>query len=174
MANHGFVYILSNLYMPDLIKIGCTERSPHARADELSKATGVPTPFQVMCYAEFEDFQSQERSLHGWLNHSRVNDSREFFEGVLRDAVRWLWHHPNRLAFCDATVGRIDPPWSELSMRVCSEPHELKLADTESPFTAHNDVERVRIPQLVAQRCLDKARALEVPQETPEDSAKVN
>ena len=31
--SYGFVYMLRNGYMPDLVKIGCTERSPHLRAD---------------------------------------------------------------------------------------------------------------------------------------------
>lgn len=38
----GWVYILSNEYMPGIYKIGMTTNSPEARAKELSSATGVP------------------------------------------------------------------------------------------------------------------------------------
>lgn len=114
MATHGFVYVLKNEYMDDLYKIGCTERSPHARAAEVSNSTGVPVGFQVLCYAEFENFQLAERQLHQWLEPHRVNASREFFHGCLVSAVSLLWWHPKRLAFCDATPNAKHPLCSEL------------------------------------------------------------
>lgn len=105
MSSFGFVYILDNECMPDLIKIGCSERSPHARAAELSGSTGVPVDFRVLCYAEFENFQNIERQLHQWCGGHRVNSRREFFHGCLKFAVRRLWWHPERLSFADATAG---------------------------------------------------------------------
>lgn len=97
---YGFVYVLTNDWMPDLIKVGCTERSPAARADELSRPTGVPSSFTVEFYAEFEDHQRIERDLHRWLAPYRINDGREFFHGsdVLRDAVRYLYWHPEEIS----------------------------------------------------------------------------
>jgi hypothetical protein len=102
----GFVYILVNQYMPDLYKVGCTERSPHERAAELSKPSGVPTPFTVLCYIEVPDFQVVERKLHQHLSNFRVSNQREFFEGGLGHAVGWLWWHRDRLAFCDVGVNQ--------------------------------------------------------------------
>jgi hypothetical protein len=97
----GFVYILTNQYFAyDVFKIGCTERSPHERAAELSKSTGVPAPFEVLCYMEVENFQLAERAVHEWLKNYRISSNREFFEGGLHHAVCWMWHHPKRLAFC--------------------------------------------------------------------------
>ena len=104
MSNFGFVYILSNACMPDIIKIGCSERSPHARAAELSASTSVPIDFRVLCYAEFENFQNVERQMHQWCASQRVNSRREFFQGCLAHAVRRLWWHPERLSFTDATA----------------------------------------------------------------------
>ena len=43
----GWVYILTNPAMPNMVKIGFTTRSLEARADELTAATGVPLPFVV-------------------------------------------------------------------------------------------------------------------------------
>lgn len=93
MANYGFVYIMTNPSMK-AFKLGCTERSPHLRADELSSSTGIPEPFEVLCYAEFHDFQKVERELHEFLADDRVSENREFFyEGCLREAVaRMAWH----------------------------------------------------------------------------------
>jgi hypothetical protein len=122
-VNYGFVYILHNEFMT-VVKIGCTERSPHARAEELSKPTGVPGPFTVACYAEVRDFQGFERRLHSWLEDYRANDAREFFYdyGVSR-AVALMYHCKDTLSFtvvdhawmADALNGRsvadLADPW---------------------------------------------------------------
>lgn len=100
MADFGFVYLLTNPYMDGVYKIGCTERSPHARADELSKPTGVPAPFQVLCYIECANFQPVERRFHDWLQEHRISDNREFFHGGMSFAVRIMYWFPNRLTFC--------------------------------------------------------------------------
>ncbi|MEK7424894.1 MAG: GIY-YIG nuclease family protein [Actinomycetota bacterium] len=109
MSDFGFVYVLTNEYMPDLVKIGCTERSPAARADELSKPSGVPAPFVVRCYIEVREFQAVEKALHKWLNALRINPSREFFEDALLDAVRWMFWHPQRVSFTDCTIPFDEP-----------------------------------------------------------------
>jgi hypothetical protein len=135
MSSYGFVYILGNEYMPDLYKIGCTERSPHARAAELSQATGVPAQFRVLCYAEFDKFQSIEKNMHQWCSGHRVNNGREFFQGCLRYAVQLLWWHPHRLSFTDATI---DPKWGALSelfeMVRVGEPGISGFDDLRNPF----------------------------------------
>ena len=143
---YGFVYILGNEFMPDVFKIGCTERSPHARADELSKPTGVPSPFRVLCYAEFSDFQGVERRMHEWCKDYRINNGREFFQGCLRLAVTLLWFHPERWAFTDCTAGSRYALESELSHRVCTEKHENYFDDLRDPF-AKRDVEDKRIAE---------------------------
>lgn len=131
MSQYGFVYILGNKYMPTLIKIGCTERSPRQRAEELSKHTGVPAPFRVLCYAEFEDFQSVERNMHEWCKEHRVSSNREFFEDCLTRAVQLLWFHPQRLSFTDATLDQEDS--SKLRDMVC-EPHQYGFGYLRNPW----------------------------------------
>jgi hypothetical protein len=39
----GYIYVLTNPNMPGLVKIGYTQRLPRERANELSRATGVPS-----------------------------------------------------------------------------------------------------------------------------------
>lgn len=99
MSKIGFVYILTNEYMPGVYKVGCTERSPHERAAELSAPTGVPAPFEVLCYVECHDFQAIERKVHAWLSDFRVSNGREFFCDRLELAVRLLYWLPTRLSF---------------------------------------------------------------------------
>jgi len=52
MKKDGFIYILINNSMDGLVKIGKTKRDPTERINELSSATGVPTPF-ILVYKEF-------------------------------------------------------------------------------------------------------------------------
>jgi len=79
MAYYGFVYVLSNEIMPDIYKIGYTEKSPMQRASDLSN-TSIPTPYKVLCYGELEDAMTFERMLHDDYKESRVAGNREFFK----------------------------------------------------------------------------------------------
>jgi hypothetical protein len=109
----GFVYLLGNPAMPCHYKIGCTERSPHQRARELSRATGIPQPFHVLVYIEVDDAQSIERKFHRALADFRANSEREFF--VFGPAhMNWLWHvfncYPDTLSFAS-------PDWHRYAHR---------------------------------------------------------
>lgn len=81
MSTLGYIYVLINPSLDGLVKIGKTTRSPENRVNELSSATGVPTPFQLVYWAEFEDCDSAERVLHNVFTERgvRVSDNREFF-----------------------------------------------------------------------------------------------
>jgi len=78
----GYIYILTNRSMPNLVKIGKTHRNPDERAEELSRATGVATPFDVVYYECFEDCDKTERLIHQLLQDKglRLSNNREFFE----------------------------------------------------------------------------------------------
>lgn len=86
---HGYVYILINASMPGLIKVGMTTRSVEERAEELSRATGVPTAFVVAYKVEVNDCESGEKYVHSVLEDKgyRVNKNREFFTAPLYVAV---------------------------------------------------------------------------------------
>jgi hypothetical protein len=76
----GYIYILSNPYMPGVVKIGRTERDPNERISEISSATGVPAPF-VLEYSVFvPDLEMAEKEIHVALSGNRVDDNREFFK----------------------------------------------------------------------------------------------
>lgn len=81
----GFVYVLVNPSIPDLFKVGMTERSPEERAREVSVGTGVPTPFELLAAAPSGNPADDERSVHAALSDARVGDDREFFRG---DVIR--------------------------------------------------------------------------------------
>ena len=78
-ANYGFVYVLRNVCMPGIYKIGMTDRAPSQRAEELSSGTAVPTAFEVVCFAEVNEAVKVEREIHARLAEFRVEQNREFF-----------------------------------------------------------------------------------------------
>ena len=87
----GYVYILTNPAMPDLIKIGFTTRTAEDRARELYKdrnghaVTGVPVPFDVFNSVSCELPRELETLIHNELGEHRVKNpktdkvEREFF-----------------------------------------------------------------------------------------------
>jgi len=83
----GFVYVMSNLSFPDLLKIGKTAKDPATfRVDELN-STGVPHPFRCEYYIFVDEFDRLERQVHAELGSFRANQNREFFELNLNQAV---------------------------------------------------------------------------------------
>jgi len=74
-----YIYILANQSVPGMIKIGMTTRTPVERAREISSATGIVQPWQVVF--EFKCYNSYllEQEIHDHFKVQRVNDKREMF-----------------------------------------------------------------------------------------------
>ena len=89
----GFVYILSNVSMPDLVKIGYSTKVPHERANELY-TTGVPTPFTVLhAWGTPTEIAAKnlESKIHQKFASSRLRENREFFDiGCLQNVKFYL------------------------------------------------------------------------------------
>lgn len=83
---NGWVYVLSNESIPDLVKVGYTDRDPVGRAKELSD-TSVPFPFVVEYGALVQGAEAAERKAHGILAIQRVNKDREFFRCSVDEAI---------------------------------------------------------------------------------------
>ena len=87
-ANPGYVYVMrSGSHVLDVYKIGKTRRSLDMRAGELTSATGVPTPFEVLASWEVGDIDLVEREAHHRLKPYRVSRRREFFRAPLSTIV---------------------------------------------------------------------------------------
>jgi hypothetical protein len=82
----GYVYILENKCLPNMIKIGFTSGTVFERAKQLSN-TSVPTPFEVKYLARVRNPKSVEQAVHSALAKYRVSDNREFFNVTVGDAV---------------------------------------------------------------------------------------
>jgi ribosomal protein S27E len=82
----GYVYILSNPDMPNLLKIGQTSGSLQRRVDQLSAATGVSRPFIIEACFLSQNPSGDEKKLHKLLESYR-RPGREFFEIELSKAL---------------------------------------------------------------------------------------
>jgi len=76
----GYIYCFSNPSMPNILKIGMTERTPEERVKELF-TTGVPLPFKIEFAKSVKDPKGKESTLHLLLEQytERINPRREFF-----------------------------------------------------------------------------------------------
>jgi hypothetical protein len=99
--SYGFVYVMSSAALNGLFKIGFTTGSPFKRAAELSQSTSSPHPFEVICYAEFENAAANERRIHFDLEHLRVSPRREFFEGPFSEIYAAVMDRSYALALCE-------------------------------------------------------------------------
>lgn len=148
----GFVYVLSNPAMPGLYKVGSTIHAPGARAADLSRATGVPSPFSLRCYAKFAECRRVERSLHDLLYLSRHVRNREFFTEPRR-IVSLLYWHPESQGFFDANAGRDidwDTPFEKypiaLDVLDCDETRGFDLDDLPNPWV-DSEQDRARLDE---------------------------
>lgn len=92
--SRGYVYILINSLMPDILKIGKTTLHPNERAKQL-RTTGVPVHFSVAYFEEFMDCEEAERKMHEELKDHRTSSDREFFTCPLKDAITLLQNLKN-------------------------------------------------------------------------------
>ena len=78
---YGYVYVLTNEYMPGLVKIGETERDDYRDRLKDLYTTGVPVTFKAVHASKVkkEDTRKVEHALHVAFEPDRVNPRREFF-----------------------------------------------------------------------------------------------
>jgi hypothetical protein len=82
------IYIMSNISIPGLLKIGYTGKLAEERRKELSKATGVPTPFKLEYIFRLHGRgEEMEREIHRYLEHKRNSSRREFFDVSINEAI---------------------------------------------------------------------------------------
>ena len=75
--------------MPDLIKIGQTESTAQACANELY-TTGVPLPFQIIHEYLCDNHKQLVHEIHQKLAPYRYDANREFFKYSANDAYQLL------------------------------------------------------------------------------------
>lgn len=74
-----YVYVLVNKSMPGMVKIGMTTNTPAKRANEINRATGVPTPWVPIWWLKCYASGILEQRVHEHLSIHRVADNREMF-----------------------------------------------------------------------------------------------
>jgi len=86
MNVRGWVYVLSNPTMPNLVKIGFSNKDPVLRAKELNH-TGLPDKFFVEYDVLVINPHELEQNVHKRL-HGKRKKGKEFFECTPIEAIR--------------------------------------------------------------------------------------
>ena len=82
------IYVMSNPTFPGLLKVGYTGKEIEIRRKDLSRASGVPTPFKVeFIYKLHARGEELEHEIHSYLKEYRTSNQREFFEMGLKQAI---------------------------------------------------------------------------------------
>ena len=82
----GWVYLMRNRSIPDMVKIGWTANDPSERARQLSSPTGVPYPFYVVKAFSTNYPKAAESYIFERHHYLRVNPNREFFKACLAES----------------------------------------------------------------------------------------
>jgi len=114
----GYVYVLFNPSFLDLVKIGRTARSSEERAAEISRGTGVPTPYVVAYEAYAGDCDSLEAAVHAKLANYRIAKDREFFRIPLKEAITIVQQAAVAAREAEGIGGGPLPPELEISPRI--------------------------------------------------------
>ena len=95
----GYLYVLVNSCMPGLVKVGKTTRNPADRVNELSRVTGVPTPFVLAFQSYFADCDAAEDFVHEDLQRRGLREAknREFFRAAPGDVIRVILDTPGAM-----------------------------------------------------------------------------
>ena len=79
-SKEGYVYVVTNEAMPNLVKIGRTIASdPSTRFQSLNNSS-VPWPFDIQFVGKVDDCKKVEKALHFAFDALRLNPKREFFQ----------------------------------------------------------------------------------------------
>lgn len=80
----GWVYIITNRAMPDLVKVGFSTKDPELRAAELNN-TGSPHPYTVEYEILVDNPHAVEQKAHKLLKHR--HDGKEWFRCDAEEAI---------------------------------------------------------------------------------------
>ena len=94
----GWVYVISNKAMPELVKVGFTMKAPELRAEELNH-TGTPHAYVVNYAVLVEDPERHEQRTHIALKGSK--EGKEWFRCTVEDAVAGIRQVVGDKALCE-------------------------------------------------------------------------
>lgn len=114
----GFVYVLFNPDLPELVKVGKTTKSPHERAEEISAATGVPGKWHLIYHREFQDCDPAEKLVHELLDRHgpRPHRRKELFSVEPKVAIDCVLNVQDQPGTLDLFSTVQEAPRDELSL----------------------------------------------------------
>ena len=151
----GYVYVLVNSSMPGLVKVGKTARLPSERVQELSRATGVATPFVVAFEQWFDDCDAAENLVHAELERRGLREAanREFFRATANEVIRAIIAASDiarpSLSAGEIYESSVDEPWADLMAEAdaLSEGLDDTIQDVEEAVRVYKLAARLGAPE---------------------------
>lgn len=111
MVIRGWVYVITNKAMPNLVKIGFSTKDPVLRALELA-GSGSPHPFVVVFDVMVEGPRDVEQAAQKRLAH--LKEGKEWFRCSIDDAIKAVRLSSGKIFFENIADGQthLTPPES--------------------------------------------------------------
>lgn len=125
-STHGYIYIMTNYFYGDIVKIGHTQDKPDVRANKLTRETGVLGEFVVEWYAEVSNSKIGEQLIHQLFHEFHLD--KEYFHIELEETIK-LFEDKLKKFFTDETVIPVRPPKPKLKQKSEKERTILEVID---------------------------------------------
>ena len=149
----GWIYVLMNPAIPNMVKVGKTTRDVEQRVAELSQPTGVPSPFVLIYKRWFSDCDIAEAAIHDLLERDgqRYTSSREFFAASPWVVVDRIVALPDvdgeEGASSELPVLTTDPPWEIVRDEAAA--YEFRTGDVLQDYARARELYRLASRDLV-------------------------
>lgn len=131
----GWVYIISNKAMPDMIKVGYSTKDPKERANELG--TGSPYPYHVEYEVLVDNPRKIEKLSHDIL--SFVNEGKEWFRCDISIALRAIKKAcDGEKVYLEYQSKSVDDKKSEATLKAVDSPK--KVISKSNPVVKKNHI----------------------------------
>jgi len=91
--DHGYIYCVSNVSMPNILNIGITWMTPELRLKEINELPGLwkpPTPYKCEFAKSVHNAGQKKEAIYKLLSQFRINPNYKFFR-VSMEEVRTIF-----------------------------------------------------------------------------------
>lgn len=161
MELKGWVYVITNRAMPDLVKVGYSMKDPRLRAEELGH-TGTPHRYEVRYEVLVAEPRAVEQSVHKALAASR--EGKEWFRCSVEMAVRAIREQVGSRAITESFTDVDRRALQEIAEREAEANAARETAD-QARYEARSKlmIERQRIVSYYERELEEKGRVVGFP-----------
>ena len=89
-SKNGFIYILKNHTIPNLLKINITYNNPEELLREINSVNELPTDYFILICKNIKNAENEIKSLYKLIDNNRVNKKKDFFR-INQEKIKLLF-----------------------------------------------------------------------------------